>query len=64
MTNKELLIDALQQLVNDIIASAVEKDGTRWARISPLAFNRAQGALMTVRRPRSPYQKKDQPPAS
>lgn len=55
-TNKELMIEALQQLVNEIIPSPVEKDGTRWARISPQAFHRAQNALMAIRKPRSPYQ--------
>ena len=55
-TNKELMIEALQQLVNEIIPAAVEKDGTRWCRITPQAFHRAQNALLTVRRPRSPYQ--------
>jgi hypothetical protein len=66
MTNKELLINALQNLVNEIISSAVEKDGTRWSRISPRAFNDAQNALLVIRRPRSPYQKRreESPPAS
>lgn len=60
-TNKELLIEALQALVNEIIVNAVEKDGTRWSRISPRAFNDAQNALLTVRRPRSPYQRRETP---
>lgn len=60
-TNKEMLIEALQALVNEIIASAVEKDGTRWSRISPRAFNNAQNALLTIRRPRSPYQRRTTP---
>jgi hypothetical protein len=64
MTNKEMLIDALQALVNEIIASAVEKDGSRWARITSRSFNNAQNALITIRRPRSPYTKRktDHPP--
>lgn len=65
-TNKELLIGALQELVNEIGAAPVEQDRTRWCRITAATFHRAQSALMTVRKPRSPYQKRDTryPPVS
>lgn len=58
-TNKELLISALQELVNEIGAAPVEADRTRWCRITAATFHRATSALMTVRKPRSPYQKRD-----
>lgn len=65
-TNKELLIGALQELVNEIGAAPVEQDRTRWCRITAGTFHRATSALMAVRKPRSPYQKRDTryPPAS
>lgn len=61
-TNKELLIGALQDLVNEIGAAPVEKDTTRWARITAGTFHRAQNALMAVRKPRSPYQRRRETP--
>lgn len=63
-TNKELLISALQDLVNEIGAAPVEKDTTRWARITAGTFHRAQNALMAVRKPRSPYTNRKAQPAS
>lgn len=45
MTNKELMIKALERLVKE-----AQEGGVSWS-----AINQAQGALMAVRKPRSPY---------
>lgn len=45
MTNKELMIKALERVIKE-----AQEGEVTWS-----AVNQCQGALMTVRKPRSPY---------
>ena len=46
MTNKEVMIQALERVIGDY-----QREG----KVSGSAINQCQGALMAVRKPRSPY---------